>query len=105
MKKLVTLLLAVAMVIGMVSGLAEGEMEGNMYLEGLPIVKEPVVYDIVANIQGHDVDPATVPHTLALNEATGENGRKAPAGPAPPELPRIIAPARKGPRKRSASAP
>lgn len=71
MKKLVTLLLAVAMVIGMVSGLAEGEMEGNMYLEGLPIVKEPVVYDIVANIQGHDVDPATVPHTIALNEATG----------------------------------
>ena len=72
MKRIVTLLLAICLVAALaVPTLGEGEMLGNMYLTGTPIVKEPVVYDIVANIQGNEVDPATVPHTVALNEITG----------------------------------
>ena len=73
MKKLLSLVIALVLASSLVTlpAMAEAEMLGNMYLTGLPIVEEPVVYDAVINVQGFDTDPATAPFIVALSEATG----------------------------------
>lgn len=64
MKKLVTLLLCVAMVLTfMAPAMAETIPE-------LPLVAEPVTYTIMANLQGNDVDPKEVPLQMWLEENT-----------------------------------
>ncbi len=64
MKKLVTLLLCVAMVLTfMAPAMAETIPE-------LPLVAEPVTYTIMANLQGNDVNPKEVPLQMWLEENT-----------------------------------